>query len=129
MVATPVTLYRNGALTDARSNRLQLGMSVLVRDGAGEHAHRAPGGVAICAGTDFGGGSPRDNQLASDLQSLVDAGLEPWEGLAAAIWRGGELLGQSDAGVIREGGPAHFSLVHGAPLSDPSAFWRVWKVA
>jgi imidazolonepropionase-like amidohydrolase len=90
-------------------------------------AHRA--GVAICAGTDFGGGSPRANQLAWEVQSLVEAGIEPWEALAAATWRGGELLGEPDAGVIREGGPADFFLVHGDPLSDPAALWRVWKVA
>ena len=30
---------------------------------------------------------------------------------------------------IREGGPADFALVHGDPLSDPAALWRVWHVA
>ena len=86
-------------------------------------------GVTVCAGTDFGGGSLRANQLAWEVESLVAAGLEPWEGLAAATWRGGELLSEPDAGVIRDGGPADFFLVHGDPLSDPSALWRVWKVA
>ena len=86
-------------------------------------------GVAICAGTDFGGGSARANQLAWEVESLVAAGLEPWEALGAATWRGGELLGESDAGTIREGGPADFFLVHGDPLSDPGAMWRVWRVA
>ncbi|MEO7119373.1 MAG: amidohydrolase family protein [Candidatus Limnocylindrales bacterium] len=90
-------------------------------------AHAA--GVAICAGSDFGGGSLRANQLAWEVESLVAAGLEPWEALAAATWRGGELLDEPDAGVIRDGGPADFFLVHGDPLSDPSALWRVWKVA
>jgi imidazolonepropionase-like amidohydrolase len=90
-------------------------------------AHRA--GVTIAAGTDFGGGSPRANQLAWEVESLVGAGLEPWEALAAATWRGGELLREPDAGVIREGGPADFFLVHGDPLSDPAALWRVWHVA
>ncbi|MFQ5967524.1 MAG: amidohydrolase family protein [Acidimicrobiia bacterium] len=85
--------------------------------------------VAIAAGTDFGGGSARANQLAWEVESLVKAGLKPWEGLAAATWRGGELLGEPDAGVVREGGPADFFLVHGDPLSDPSALWRVWRVA
>ena len=33
MVTTSVTLYRNAALADARSDRLQLGVSVFVRDG------------------------------------------------------------------------------------------------
>ncbi|HET7677140.1 MAG TPA: amidohydrolase family protein [Candidatus Limnocylindrales bacterium] len=91
------------------------------------HAHRA--GVAIAAGTDFGGGSARANQLAWEVESLVAAGLEPWQALAAATWRGGELLGEPEAGVIREGGPADFFLVHGDPLSDPAALWRVWRVA
>jgi len=90
-------------------------------------AHRA--GVRIATGTDFGGGSTRANQLAWEVESLVAAGLEPWEALGAATWRGGELLGEPDAGVLRDGGPADFSLIHGDPLSDPSALWRVWRVS
>jgi imidazolonepropionase-like amidohydrolase len=90
-------------------------------------AHAA--GVAIATGTDFGGGSTRANQLAWEVESLVAAGFEPWEALGAATWRGGELLGESDAGAIREGGPADFCLVHGDPLSDPTSLWRVWHVA
>jgi imidazolonepropionase-like amidohydrolase len=86
-------------------------------------------GVKIAAGTDFGGGSSRANQLAWEFESLVGAGLEPWEALAAATWRGGELLDEPDAGVVREDGPADFFLVHGDPLSDPEALWRVWRVA
>ncbi len=86
-------------------------------------------GVRIATGTDFGGGSTRANQLAWEVESLVDAGLEPWEALGAATWRGGELLGEPDAGVLRDGGPADFVLVHGDPLSDPSALWRVWRVS
>ncbi|HSZ43199.1 MAG TPA: amidohydrolase family protein [Trebonia sp.] len=86
-------------------------------------------GVTIVGGTDFGGGSARANMLPWEFESLVDAGLEPWEALASVTWRGGELLGEPDAGVIREGGPADFSLVHGNPLGDPTALWRVWRVA
>jgi imidazolonepropionase-like amidohydrolase len=86
-------------------------------------------GVKIASGTDFGGGSLRANQLAWEVEALVAAGLEPWEALAAATWRGGEILGEPDAGVIREGGPADFFLVHGDPLSDPAVLWRVWRVA
>lgn len=97
---------------------------------AGESVRLAAGaGVAIAAGTDFGGGSLRANQLAWEAGSMVEAGLQPWEALAAATWRGGELLGEAEAGVIREGGPADFFLVHGDPLSDPAALWRVWRVA
>jgi imidazolonepropionase-like amidohydrolase len=90
-------------------------------------AHRT--GVGLAAGTDFGGGSGRANQLAWEVEALVAAGLEPWEALSAATWRGGELLGEPDAGAIREGGPADFLLVHGDPTSDPTALWRVWRVA
>jgi imidazolonepropionase-like amidohydrolase len=86
-------------------------------------------GVLICSGTDFGGGSTRPNHIAWEVESLVEAGLEPWEALAAAPWHGGELLGEPDAGVIREGGPSDFFLVHGDPLSDPAALWRVWRIA
>jgi imidazolonepropionase-like amidohydrolase len=90
-------------------------------------AHRA--GVAIATGTDFGGGSTRANQLAWEVEQLVEAGLAPWEALGAATWRGGELLGEPDAGVLREGGPADLALVHGDPLSDPTALWRVWHAS
>jgi imidazolonepropionase-like amidohydrolase len=90
-------------------------------------AHAA--GVAIVGGTDFGGGSARANQLPWEVECLVEAGLAPWEALASVTWRGGELLGEPGAGVIAEGGPADFSLVHGDPLTDPAALWRVWRVA
>jgi imidazolonepropionase-like amidohydrolase len=86
-------------------------------------------GVKIATGTDFGGGSPRANQLPWEVEALVAAGLEPWEALGSAPWRGGELLGEPDAGVIRERGPADFCLVHGDPLSDARALWRIWHVA
>ena len=90
-------------------------------------AHAA--GVRIATGTDFGGGSTRANQLAWEVEALVGAGLQPWEALAAATWRGGEILGEAGAGLVVEGGPADFFLVHGDPLSDPAALWRVWRVA
>jgi len=88
-------------------------------------AHRM--GVKIVAGTDFGGGSVRAGHLAGEVELLVQAGLEPREALAAATWRGGELMG-NQAGVLHEGGPADFLLVHGNPLESPSALWRVWWV-
>ncbi|HWF80029.1 MAG TPA: amidohydrolase family protein [Streptosporangiaceae bacterium] len=90
-------------------------------------AHQA--GVSIVGGTDFGGGSARANQLPWEVECLVEAGLEPWQALGCVTWRGGELLGEPNAGVIAEGGPADFSLVHGDPLTDPTALWRIWRVA
>jgi imidazolonepropionase-like amidohydrolase len=85
-------------------------------------------GVLIAAGTDFGGGSLRANQLAWEVECLVTAGLEPWQALAAATRNGGQLLGEPEAGVIREGSPADLVFVHGDPLSDPAALWRIWLV-
>lgn len=90
-------------------------------------AHAA--GVLLGAGTDFGGGSSRANQLAWEVEALVEAGIDPWEALAAVTWRASEILGEPEAGRIREGGPADFFLVHGDPLSDPAALWRVWHIA
>ncbi len=88
----------------------------------------AKAGVLIASGTDFGGGSLRANQLAWEIESLVAAGLEAWQALAAATRNGGLLLGEPDAGVVREGGPADLVFVHGDPLSDPACMWRVWLV-
>jgi imidazolonepropionase-like amidohydrolase len=86
-------------------------------------------GVRIAAGTDFGGGSLRANHLAWEVESLAEAGLTPSEALTSATIRGGELLGEPEAGRLVEGGPADFFLVHGDPLDDPTALWRVWRVA
>jgi len=88
----------------------------------------ARAGVLIAAGTDFGGGSLRANHLAWEIECLVAAGLPPWQALAAATRNGGRLLGEVEAGAIREGGPADIVAVHGDPLSDPAAMWRVWLV-
>ncbi len=124
-------------LTFARTTRLERFASAAGRAALAERLERAEAsvraahaaGVSVCTGTDFGGGSARANQLAWEVESLVAAGFEPWEALAAATWRGGELLGEPTAGVITEGGPADFILVHGDPTSDPAALWRVWHVA
>jgi imidazolonepropionase-like amidohydrolase len=89
-------------------------------------AHQA--GVRIAAGSDFGGGSVRAGHLAWEVELLVEAGLQPHEALAAATWRGGELLGIDHAGRLHPGDPADLVLVHGDPLSDPRALWRVWMV-
>jgi imidazolonepropionase-like amidohydrolase len=85
-------------------------------------------GVRIATGSDFGGGSVRPGHLAWEVEMLVRAGLEPYEALASATWIGGELLAIQHAGTIRKDGPADVVLVHGDPLSDPAALWRVWRV-
>jgi imidazolonepropionase-like amidohydrolase len=85
-------------------------------------------GVRIATGSDFGGGSVRAGHLAWEVELLVDAGLEPHEALAAATRNGGSLYGVDHAGRVEEGLPADLVLVHGDPLSDARALWRVWAV-
>ena len=85
-------------------------------------------GVTIATGSDFGGGSVRAGHLAWEIELLVGAGLEPYEALAAATRNGGALYGVDHAGRIEVGLPADLVLVHGDPLSDPRAMWRVWAV-
>jgi imidazolonepropionase-like amidohydrolase len=117
---TTIERFASDAGSSAISERLEMAeQSVRI-------AHRA--GVAIAAGSDFGGGSVRAGHLAWEVQALVRAGLEPWEALGAATWQGGAVFGDPEAGRIRVGGPAHFTLVHGDPLADPAALWRVWRV-
>ena len=89
----------------------------------------AAAGVLIAAGTDFGGGSLRANQLAWEVETLVAAGLDPYDALAAATVNGGHLLREPRAGTLTQGGPADFLLVHGDPLSDPRSLWRVWRTS
>jgi imidazolonepropionase-like amidohydrolase len=86
-------------------------------------------GVTICAGTDFGGGGSRAGELAWEVESLVATGLQPWQALGAATWRGGELLDEPEAGRIREGGPANFFLIAGDPYSNPPALRSVRRLA
>ena len=85
-------------------------------------------GVTIATGSDFGGGSVRAGHLAWEVELLVAAGLQPFEALAAATRNGGALYGVDHAGRVAEGLPADLVLVHGDPLADASAMWRVWAV-
>ncbi|MDQ2951606.1 MAG: amidohydrolase family protein, partial [Chloroflexota bacterium] len=66
--------------------------------------------------------------LAWEVELLVAAGLEPYEALATATRHGGALYGVDHAGRVGEGLPADLVLVHGDPLSDARALWRVWAV-
>ena len=117
---TTLDRFAGDASRSAISERLEVAQESI------RIAHRA--GVAIAAGSDFGGGSVRAGHLAWEVEALVLAGLQPWEAIGAATWQGGPVFGDPRAGRITVGGPAHFTLVHGDPLSDPAALWRVWRV-
>ena len=71
-------------------------------------AHKA--GVLIAAGTDFGGGSARANQMAWEVEALVECGLEPWEALAAVTWRGGRCWANQEPASSRKAGRPASSL-------------------
>jgi imidazolonepropionase-like amidohydrolase len=86
-------------------------------------------GVVFAAGSDAGGGSCRHgSSLAWEVAAMVEAGVPAWQAVAAATWRGGDLLRDPRAGRLVVGEPARALLVHGDPYSDPTALWRVWKV-
>ncbi|HYV16544.1 MAG TPA: amidohydrolase family protein [Conexibacter sp.] len=109
---------RHGPLLEERREQLRV---------AGESVGVAlAAGVTVVAGSDQGGGSVRAGHLALELELLVQAGMSPVDALAAVTWRAGEVLGIPAAGRIEVGEPATFLLVHGNPLEDPSALWRVW---
>jgi len=131
-VAMTGTLYLGCAIVDHPTRSLAPERAALAerREAAHKSVRLAHGaGVLICAGTDFGGGSLRANQLAWEVQTLVAAGLEPYDALAAATVNGGRLLGEPGAGVLTQGGPADFLLIHGDPLTDPGSLWRVWRTS
>jgi imidazolonepropionase-like amidohydrolase len=102
---------------------------------------RAPGGRprvgparpcgrgAVAAGTDFGGGSLRANQLAWEVETLVAAGLEPYDALAAATVNGGRLLGEPGAGVLEAGRPGRLPAGPRRPAQRPGSLWRVWRIS
>jgi hypothetical protein len=84
------------------------------------------------------GSDPTDRLLAVAGTWVTIAGLLP-PGLSVEARDGDELLAaalaQLDDGAdfvklyLDAPTPADFSLVHGDPLSDPTAMWRIWRVA
>jgi len=113
--------------TDSEAARERIGKRQAAALESIRLAHQA--GVRVAAGSDAGGGSLRANQLAWEVEALLGAGFAPWEALGAATHQGGALLDEAEAGVLREGGPADFFLVHGDPLTDVAALWRVCRTA
>src|SRR4029079_2330576 len=105
-----------GSIRAARAGGGLIGAGGGLRGGSGRGHPPGPGG---------GGRAAWASELSWEVESVATAVLEPWEALGAATWRGGDLLGEPDAGVIREGGPATFVLVRGDPYSDPAALRRI----
>lgn len=77
-------------------------------------------GARILAGTDAGYYFPGGASLHDELAELHDAGLTPYEALAAATLSAGEYLGDPALGVIAPGAHADLLLVRDNPLEDLS---------
>ena len=98
-------------------------------DRRGQHQGRARRGRADRRGQRFGGGSVRAGRPG--LGGGVPGGRRPGAlgGARAATWRGGDVLGDARRRAgSRVGDPADFTVVHGDPLTEPAALWRVWHV-
>jgi len=79
-------------------------------------------GVPLIAGTDAGGfGIIPGASLARELELLVDAGLTPYEALAAATRISAKILGFAESGVIAPGYRANLALLQDDPLADVAA--------
>lgn len=79
-------------------------------------------GVPLIAGTDAGGfGIIPGASLARELELLVDAGLRPYEALAAATRVSANALGFDKSGVIAPGYRANLVLLQSDPLIDVAA--------
>lgn len=89
--------------------------------------HRA--GVPLLAGTDTPNGclSP-GRSLHRELQMLVEAGLTPWEALAAATRNPARYLGRADEGAIARGKAANLVLLDADPLANIANTVRINRV-
>jgi imidazolonepropionase-like amidohydrolase len=86
-------------------------------------------GVRIAAGNDGGTPLNRADNLASELERLVAAGMSPAEALATAHATAAELLRLEDQiGTVEPGKLADLVVLNADPLADISAVRRVHAV-
>jgi len=77
----------------------------------------AAGGVKIMTGTDCGNlGTFQGFSLHREMQILVDAGLTPWQALAAATTTPGEFFGQPFG--VKTGSVANLVVLNASPLES-----------
>jgi imidazolonepropionase-like amidohydrolase len=85
------------------------------------------GGVPILVGTDAGElGAVHGYSVHRELIHLVDAGLTPWEALAAATTRSGDFLGRHYG--VRVGDAANLVVLDASPLDDIQNTQRISTV-
>lgn len=90
---------------------------------AGNAARIRAAGIRFALGTDSMHGL-----YGYELVWLVEHGWTPLDALTAATRRGGELIGEPDTGVLREGARADFVVLPDDPLRDISVVQRVSDV-
>lgn len=81
-------------------------------------------GVRVLAGTDAGAPFTPHGDVASEIMSLVEAGLSPVRALAAAGWEAAEALGVPGIGTLVPGSSADLIVLDRNPLEDLSALRR-----
>ena len=84
-------------------------------------------GVTLAMGHDSG--PPGDNAI--ELVRMVDGGLTPLEGIAAATHGSAQALGLPDVGTVSPGGVADLLVIDGDPLQDVGLLRgpeRIWMV-
>ena len=115
------TLYRDGALADGRSDRLRLGVSILVVGGA----------IAWIRPSDDEGPLPHERATAGEgaqagVEPTATADVEMVDASGSTIMPG---MVDCHSHLTRPGGAHWIARIDGDPLSDPTALWRVWRVA
>jgi hypothetical protein len=82
-------------------------------------------GVPLVAGSDYPNATlAAGSGLLEELSALADAGLTPFEALAAATTTAGRVVGDSTSGVIAPGARADLVLLAANPLADLRALDR-----
>ena len=81
-------------------------------------------GVRVVAGTDAGTPENHHGRVASEVVSMVEAGLDPLAGVRAVTAEAADLLGEPDRGVLRAGAVADVLAVHGDVVVDVAALTR-----
>ena len=79
-------------------------------------------GVPLLAGTDYPNATlAAGSALLEEIRALADAGLTPFEALAAATTTAAKAIGDSSSGVISRGARADMVLLNANPLVDLQA--------
>ena len=84
-------------------------------------------GVPLAAGTDAGGFGVRHGEaLAEELKLMMEAGFSIEKAIGCATSEGARLLGlDNELGRLRQGMPANFIVVNGAPSGLPASLRKV----